>query len=153
MVHSRSLALRTRIPRLRSKSNANSQKSCTQCRSDSEFEAGIKEQKTMKRKHLFQAIAVLLAAGGLWLARSAWRTHPSHKPSVDVGFKTPDGANFDPKSAASLPRASQTGSAAGPNDGPKPGQMPQPPIPNRRFTDFTPEERVKFARQGHGPGG
>jgi hypothetical protein len=29
----------------------------------------------------------------------------------------------------------------------------RPPDPSRRFTDFTPEERVQFARKGHGPGG
>jgi len=29
--------------------------------------------KTMKAKHLFLAIAALLAAGGLWFASAAWR--------------------------------------------------------------------------------
>jgi len=84
--------------------------------------------KTMKAKHLFLALAALLAAGGLWLARSAWRTHAFHKSSMGVGFKTPHGP-------------------------PKPGQMLRPPDPSRRFTDFTPEQRVEFARKGHGPGG
>ena len=88
----------------------------------------------MKAKHLFLAIAALLAAGGLWLARSAWRTHrplvTSDIPNatMGVGFKTPHGQ-------------------------PKPGQMLRPPDPSRRFTDFTPEQRVQFARKGHGPGG
>jgi hypothetical protein len=82
----------------------------------------------MKAKHLSLAIAALLAAGGLWLARSAWRTHAFYKSSIGVGFKTPP-------------------------DPPKPGQMLRPSDPNRRFTDFTPEQRVQFARQGHGPGG
>ncbi len=82
----------------------------------------------MKGKHLSLAIAALLAAGGLWLARSAWRTHTFHKSSTDVGFETADGP-------------------------PKPGQMLRPPDPLRRFTDFTPEQRVEFARKGHGPGG
>jgi hypothetical protein len=91
-------------------------------------------QKTMKAKHLSLAIAALLAAGGLWFARSAWRTHAFHKSSMGVGFKTPQGP-------------------------PKPGQMLNsparlaPPDPSRRFTDFTPEQRVQFARKGHGPGG
>ncbi len=91
-------------------------------------------QKAMKSKHLSLAIAALLAAGGLWLAWSVWRSHESPKSSLDIGFKTPQ----DPA---------------------KPGQMPDspaqlaPPDPTRRFTDFTPEERVQFARQGHGPGG
>ena len=113
----------------------------------------------MKAKPLSLAIAALLAAGGLWLGRSAWRTHTFQKSSMPVGSKTPDGPNFDPNSAAALPRASETNPAPGPNNRPEPGQMlnsPErlaPPIPNRRFTDFTPEQRVQFARQGHGPGG
>ncbi len=92
------------------------------------------KQKTMKAKYLFLAIAALLAAGGLWLARPAWRTHVFHKSSMGVGLNMPHGP-------------------------PKPGQMLNapvrlaPPVPNRRFTDFTPEQRVQFARQGHGPGG
>ena len=82
----------------------------------------------MKAKHLFLAIAALLAAGGLWLAWTAWRTHAPQESSMGVGLETPHGQ-------------------------PKPGQMPHPPNPNRLFTDFTPEQRVQFARQGHGPGG
>jgi hypothetical protein len=109
----------------------------------------------MKTKPLFLTIAALIAAGGLWFARSTWRTHAFHKSSMDVGFKRPRGPDSDPNSAASLPRASQTG----PNNRYKSGQMLNPsarlapPVPNRRFTDFTPEQRVQFARQGHGPGG
>ena len=82
----------------------------------------------MKTNHLLLAIVALVAAGGLWLARSAWRAHAVQKSSMDVGLKTPDGR-------------------------PKPGQMPRPPDQTRRFTDFTPEQRVEFARKGHGPGG
>jgi len=113
----------------------------------------------MKAKHLSLAIAALAAAGGLWFAWSACRTHAFHKSTMGAGFKTPGAPNFDPKSAASLPKASQTDPALGPNNRPKPGQVLNsparlaPPIPNRRFTDFTPEQRVQFARQGHGPGG
>ncbi len=113
----------------------------------------------MKAKHLFLAIAALLAAGGWWFARSAWRTHVFQKSSMGVDLKMPRGPNSDPNRAASLPRASQTGPAPGPNNRPKPGQMLDssvrlaPPDPYRRFTDFTPEQRVQFARQGHGPGG
>jgi len=103
----------------------------------------------MKAKHLFLAMAALLAAGGLWLARSAWRAHASHKSSMGASAKTPRGPNFDPNSAASLPKASQTGPAPGPNNLPKPGQMlGPPPDPNRRFQNLTPEQRVKLARQG-----
>jgi hypothetical protein len=79
----------------------------------------------MKAKHLFLAIAALLAAGGLWLARSAWRTHTFHKSSMSVDFKTPHG-------------------------GPTPGQMLRPPDPTRRFRELTPEQRVKLARQPQG---
>src|SRR5688572_2345933 len=107
----------------------------------------------MKRKHLSLAIAALLAAGGLWFAGSAWRTHASHKSSMGVGSKTPHGPNFDPNRAAFLPKASQTSSAPGLNNDPKPGRRRRPPDPSRRFTDFTPEQRVQFARKGHGPGG
>ncbi len=113
----------------------------------------------MKAKHLFLAIAALLAAGGLWFARTAWRAHASHKSSTEVGVNMSGGPDSDPNSAASLPNASQSGPATGPNNRLKPGQMLNPParlappIPNRRFTDFTPEQRVQFARQGHGPGG
>jgi len=85
----------------------------------------------MKAKHLSLAMASLLAAGGLWFAQTRFRAHRQqvfHKSSMGVGFKTPDGP-------------------------PKPGQMLRPPDPSRRFTDFTPEQRVQFARKGHGPGG
>src|SRR6478735_2138288 len=107
----------------------------------------------MKAKHLFLAIAVLLAAVGLWLTRSAWRTHASHKSSAGISSKTPRDSTVDPKSTASLPGSSQKGPIAVVNNRPRSGQLLRPPVPNRRFTDFTPEERVKFARQGHGPGG
>lgn len=88
----------------------------------------------MKAKHLSLAIAALLAAGGLWFAWSAWRTQMSPESTMGVGSKTPQ-----------VP--------------PKPGQMLSPPArlappdPTRRFVDFTPEQRVEFARKGHGPGG
>jgi hypothetical protein len=82
----------------------------------------------MKAKPLFLAMAALLATGGLWLARSAWRAHTLQTSSLGVGLKTTHGR-------------------------PKPGQRLRPPNPIRRFVDFTPEQRVQFARQGHGPGG
>ena len=82
----------------------------------------------MKAKPLSLATAALLAAGGLWFARSTWRTHTFHKSAIGVDTKTPQ----DPTNH---------------------GRMLRPPVPNRRFTDFTPEQRVQFARQGHGPGG
>jgi hypothetical protein len=113
----------------------------------------------MKAKHLFLAIATLLATGGLWLARPAWRTHAFQKSSMGAGSKMSRGPSFDRDSAASFPRACQTGPTPAPNNHPKPGQLLNlparlaPPDPTRRFTDFTPEQRVQFARQGHGPGG
>jgi hypothetical protein len=91
------------------------------------------KQKTMKAKRLSLAIAALLAAGGLWLARSVWRTH-GQRITLDTPKATLAGVGLK-------------------NGRPKPGQMLRPPNPNRRFVDFTPEQRVQFARQGHGPGG
>jgi hypothetical protein len=84
-----------------------------------------KSKKTMKRKHLFLAIASLLAASGLWFARSAWRGEVFQKSSVGVGVETP-------------------------HDRPKPGQMLRPPDPIRRFRELTPEQRVRQARQPQG---
>jgi hypothetical protein len=92
---------------------------------------------TVKRKHLFLAMVAVLAAGGIWLARVPRPAQPvefanrratSQTSNMDVGVKTPP-------------------------DEPKPGQIRRPPDPTRRFTDFTPEQRVEFARKGHGPGG
>ena len=110
-------------------------------------------QETMKAKQLSVAIAALLAAGGLWLARSARHTHALEKSSVRNGSQMPQDPDFDPNNVTSLPEASQTDPAPGPNNRPKPDQMLRPPDPTRRFTDFTPEQRVEFARKGHGPGG
>jgi len=112
----------------------------------------------MKAKHLTLAIAALLAAAGLWLARSAWRTHAFHKSSMDVGFKTIS-ENADTSSEKSGENAGRREPKFASRRQPKPGQMRDtparlaPPDPNRRFTDFTPEQRVQFARQGQGPGG
>ena len=103
----------------------------------------------MKRKHLFLAIAALLAAGGLWLGLSAWRTPASRKSGTTANFTMRRGPNSDPRSAASSANASQTG----PNNRRNPGRVPRPPDPTQRFRDFTPEQRVEFARKGHGPGG
>src|SRR5262245_47139849 len=91
-----------------------------------------KSKKTMKAKHLSLALVTLLAAGGLWLARSAWRSDrfASHKSSTDVGSEMPGG------------RPTGVGSNM-PSDRPKSGQMLRPPDTTRRFTDFTPEQRVQ----------
>ncbi len=108
----------------------------------------------MKAKHLSLAIAALLVAGGLWLARSLWREHPARFTSPDAGFKSRHRL-IDPNN----PNPAVMTPVVGQNDMPEGGPRRQasrrlaPPEPNRRFTDFTPEQRVQFARQGHGPGG
>jgi len=88
----------------------------------------------MKRKHFYLAGAALLVAGGLWFARSASRTATSRLSIVEADLENP-------------------------KEQPKSGEMRSatahhaPPDPSRRFRDFTPEQRVEFARKGHGPGG
>jgi hypothetical protein len=107
----------------------------------------------------------------LWLARSSWRTHTFQKPSMDVAFKIPHGqpqpgvygdggslstqlpVRMQSTSVATMAGGFTPGTEQRTRGGAASGQMPRPPIPNRRFTDFTPEQRVQFARQGHGPGG
>jgi len=88
----------------------------------------------MKPKHLSLTLAALLAAGGLWLGRPAWRAHVFDKSSGGLGVKTPQGPAKPDQMLHSPARLA-------------------PPDPTRRFTDFTPEQRVEFARKGHGPGG
>lgn len=90
----------------------------------------------MKRKHLFLAIAALLAAGGLWLARTTWRSEHS--------------ASLKPAAASAFPsRSDNSNSDQATNSAPRHA----PPDPARTFREFTPEQRVEFARKGHGPGG
>jgi hypothetical protein len=90
----------------------------------------------MKRKHLYIGTAAVLAAGGLWLARSTWR---SEKAAVHHSNSGAD--------------------VISPSNQLEPGQMLNaraplaPPDPAKKFRDFTPEQRVEFARKGHGPGG
>src|SRR5688572_30684731 len=112
-VHSCWVALRTGILGLGSKSKANCRKSA--------HNALAKEIKTkkMKRKYLFLAIAALLAAGGLWLTRLAWRTHTSHKSSMDVGVEN---RSDHPKSGEMLNSPTRL----------------RPPNPNRKFEKLTP---------------
>jgi hypothetical protein len=81
-----------------------------------------------KAKRLSLALVALLVAGGLWLSRTAWTPAASNKSNTDVGAQTPDVK-------------------------PEPGHMLRPPDPAKKFIDFTPEQRVEFARKGHGPGG
>lgn len=107
----------------------------------------------MRRKYLLMAIAVLLAAGGFWLIRTPKDAIEFDKSSKGLAGETPRGRNSVPNSAATLPKASRARPTAGPNSNTEPDHIPRPPDPARRFMDFTPEERVKFARKGHGPGG
>jgi hypothetical protein len=108
----------------------------------------------MKAKHLSLPIAALLAAGGLWFAWSAWRTDQtaSHKSSTGVAFKTmSENADMSNEKLGENPVPREAGVSS--RGQPKPVLMPRPPEPNQRFKDFTPEQRVEFARKGHGPGG
>jgi len=106
----------------------------------------------MKAKQLFLAMAVLLAAGGLWFAWSSWRMNTFHPSSMeDVSEKPLD----RPASGQELRPPGPSKGIGSDVPGGEPESRPklQPPSPNRLFLDFTPEERVQFARQGHGPGG
>ena len=92
----------------------------------------------MKLKRLSLAVVAVLAAGsGWWLSRSDSRTPASNKLNAVVVHEMDDRRPQD----------------SGPHGQPKPGQRHQPPDPTRLFRDFTPEQRVEFARKGHGPGG
>lgn len=100
----------------------------------------------MKKNHLFLAAAAVLTAGGLWVVWEGWRADPL--PSRNASLP----ADFNTSQTSSIPGRMDvsTNSPAGP---PSHRQMLRPPDPSRRFTDFTPEQRVQFARKGHGPGG
>ena len=89
----------------------------------------------MRRKHWFLVIAALLAAGGLWVGRKMWRAE--HSGTAEPAIPSVQAADSQIKPG-------QTNSA--------PPRL-EPPDPARRFRDFTPEQRVEFARKGHGPGG
>jgi hypothetical protein len=90
----------------------------------------------MKRKYLFLGLAALLAAGGLWFGRKTWRSDqlPISESSTAVESET-------------LGHSLETGQTNG-----APARL-APPDQARRFMEFTPEQRVEFARKGHGPGG
>ena len=94
----------------------------------------------MKRKRLFMVIAVLLAAGGLWFARTAWRTSAAGESSTAEASS--GSAGLEMSYCESMP-------GEGSNSRPRLA----PPDPARKFMEFTPEQRVEFARRGHGPGG
>lgn len=108
----------------------------------------------MKPKHLALAIVALLTGGGLWLVWPSRRPDPSgiHSSSREVGFETPT-EDADTSGGNPGENPGRPGAKVSLRGHPNPGQMLRPPEPNRRFTDFTPEQRVEFARKGHGPGG
>jgi hypothetical protein len=106
----------------------------------------------MNRKHVLLAVAAVLAAGTWWFARSAWRAPEVQTPSAGVAWESPS----DPPNPGPNPAGHDSQGRVGSETPPGPGHAGQslrPPEPNRRFTDFTPEQRVEFARRGHGPGG
>lgn len=109
----------------------------------------------MKTKHLSLTFAALVAVSALWLAWAAWRTDSSLESSVGADGETRNGHVLSPSNIAGAQQPLSGPEIAGENSKSGPNSPPHlaPPVPNRRFTDFTPEERVKFARQGHGPGG
>lgn len=82
----------------------------------------------MKKKHLLLVLGTLAIASGLWLAKSPRRTPAPPESRTGVSLDAPHGM--------------ATGS-----------RTLRPPDPTRRFIDFTPEQRVEFARRGQGPGG
>ncbi len=90
----------------------------------------------MKRTRFLTGIAAALAAGALWLVLR--EGDPDSTPA-------PEG-RFQSTPAEAREAMQETGGRGA-------GRMLAPPDPNRRFTDFTPEQRVEFARRGHGPGG
>jgi hypothetical protein len=102
----------------------------------------------MNRKRLALAVAAGLAAGAWWLAPSGRRTDTTPSAGADHGLVRPRG----PTGPAAMHTPQGPGGDSGP-DTIRPGQPPRPPEPNRLFMDFTPEQRVEFARRGHGPGG
>lgn len=91
----------------------------------------------MKRKRLLLAIAALIAAAGLWFARSG--SHPNDPASEKLAA--------DPATFTSTSDNSKSGEMT--NAAPRLA----PPDQTRKFREFTPEQRVEFARKGHGPGG
>src|SRR4051812_34441731 len=112
----------------------------------------------MKAKHLLLTIATLLTVGGLWLA---WRTHGLRKSSMDVvGFKTrfesnpPSGGQPHADAAAStIMPATQENRGGNESGRPNPGQMPRPPVANRRVTGIPPEKKGQVAGKGERPRG
>lgn len=112
----------------------------------------------MKRKQLILGVAALLVAGGFWFARSAWSTDSSTESNTAVDFeRTRAQTQNEPRPSPADSRMSSR--IKTPEGEGSTGEMDHsparlaPPDPTRRFREFTPEQRVEFARKGHGPGG
>ncbi|MBL9129363.1 MAG: hypothetical protein JNL97_17055 [Verrucomicrobiales bacterium] len=104
----------------------------------------------MKKQHLTLAAAAAFAAGGLWFAASAWRDQASSPSNArSAGDFLRRSATDDP----ALPSSDGRARLETPAEPSRPDPVPRPPDPTRRFTEFTPEQRVEFARRGSGPGG
>lgn len=82
----------------------------------------------MKKLPVLLTAAALLGVVGWWFAQPARHAQPMAPSDQTV-------------------RREIQGDASGA------GHILQAPDPTRHFTDFTPEQRVEFARRGHGPGG
>jgi hypothetical protein len=145
VLHPTQLPLRTEVFRFHAKAKANFRKSDTMPLKRAEM------LTTMKRKNLILVAAGLLAAVGLWVGRTYWSAEPSEESMAGVTSTSSEHA----------PTSAQSSRTGGPNrqQGAVTGRMVNPPNrhappnPTQKFADFTPEERVEFARKGHGPGG
>lgn len=103
----------------------------------------------MKRNRPILLTAAILVLAGAWLAWTSWSSsRASREPgatSGDLTIQAPARIDAHPdRMGAGLESASQE---------PGPDRGLGPPDPTRRFIEFTPEQRVEFARRGHGPGG
>ncbi len=85
---------------------------------------------TSNKKRDWLAAVALLLTGGIWLSYSPAKV--DKRPS--------------PLATSAQPKAASTEESSA-----RPGL--HPPDATRRFVDFTPEQRVEFARRGRGPGG
>ncbi|HAM71169.1 MAG TPA: hypothetical protein DCM86_05955 [Verrucomicrobiales bacterium] len=103
----------------------------------------------MKQNQKLLALPVLamVVLGALWFGRG-WGRPPASGARVAEGVEV---------NASTPPRPvdpGRKGGGVGAMDvSPRPDRMLRPPDPARRFMDFTPEQRVDFARRGQGPGG
>lgn len=92
-------------------------------------------------------VAAVLAVGGWWLARSGGRSlGVDESGDSSASGRGPDRAA--PGRSHGVPASDAVAGGASHS-----GSELRPPDPHRRFIDFTPEQRVEFARRGHGPGG